>query len=136
MNSSKNQLMDQINKIMQDNKPSVQKVSKADREIAYYESELLSNNIGFPFNQMVSELAPELSDESFGSGKFKRNEYLLTWDKDDSGKFRLALTNIPHSHKKLLSDCPVEFKNDIYLLLPRFIENIAAEAKKMMSSDN
>ncbi len=131
MNTTKSQLLEQMNKIMEDNKPSTTNVSKADREIAFYESELLTNNVAFTFNQKISELAPEFAQEKFGSGNFTREQYLLTWDKLEGEKFRLCLTNIPHSNKKLLTECPQIFKDDIYTLLPRFIENIAKELQKI-----
>jgi hypothetical protein len=134
MSLTKDDLKNQISKIMEQNQPSISKVSKADREIAFYESELLTNNVAFKFQQTVSELAPEYAAQQFGTGKFTREEYMLTWDKHEEKSFRLSLTNIPHNHAKLLTECPNEFKEDIYTLLPRFIENIAQELQKISKS--
>lgn len=122
-------LMNQINSIMKENKPSVAKGSKADREISYFESELLSNSILYPFFQTIAELAPECENEKLGSGSFTRKEYSLGWNKYNNDKFRLTLTNIPHNNVKLLCECPIEFKEELYRFLPRFVESIAEKIK-------
>lgn len=124
------ELKNQMNKIMQENKPSVVYNSQEDRRIREIETELYRAEIKVPFKMTLGELVPELAEEAFAGGSFKHREYALSWEEDSKGDYRLTLTNLPHNHSKVLITTPEPFKKDILPLLDGFLMNFHAVLPK------
>lgn len=122
-------LKNQINKIMQENKPDVVYNSKADKKIREVEQELYAAEVKKPFRMSIAELAPELATAPFGGSGFKRTDYALSWQQDPKGAYRLVLTNLPHNNSKVLMTTPEQFKNDITPLLPQFLARFSEVIK-------
>lgn len=123
------ELKNQMNKIMEENKPRVVYNSPEDRRIREVESELYKAEVKVPFSVTVGELAPELAQQPLAGGTFKRSEYGLSWQEDSKGDYRLILTNLPHKNAKVLITLPDHFKKEILPLLDEFLR-LFAEAIK------
>lgn len=132
MNKSTNldAIKNQINQIMEENKPSVVFNSKEDREIRELEQQITSSNLKEEFSVLISDLDEEKKDSPFGGSGFKRDQYALGWRHWGDGTFRLTLTNIPHKNSKVLIKTPESFKKDICPLLPTFTQLLSNKYKK------
>lgn len=120
------ELRQQVQKITEENKPSVVYNSQEDRKIREFESELTEASVKTEFSLIVSEINQEVATTIFGSGTFKRDQYKLSWTKWENGEFRLVLTNIPHNNSKLVIKLPDVFKKDVVVLLENFTAKFSA----------
>lgn len=117
------ELKNQMNKIMEENKPAVVYNSPEDRRIREIESQLYQAEIKVPFKMPLRELVPELAEQALGGGNFKHRDYALSWQEDNKGSYRLTLTNLPHNHSKVLITVPEPIKKDVMPLLDGFLVN-------------
>jgi len=115
------ELKNKMNKIMEENKPSVVYNSVEDQKIRDLESDLYRAQMKIPFKISLDELVPQLAEQLLGGGNFKYREYALSWQEDSTDSFRLTLTNLPHNHSKILITAPELIKKDILPLLESFL---------------
>jgi signal recognition particle GTPase len=116
-------LKNEINKIMEENKPTVIYNSDVDRAIRELEKFLLSGDVKKDIHFNLAELMPEKAEESFANGQFKYREYQLSWmNAQDS--FRLVLTNIPHKNSKVVIKIPDGYKECLREPMERFYKKI------------
>ncbi len=123
------ELKNQMNKIIEENKPRVVYNSSEDRRIREVETELYKAEVKIPFRVTVGELAPECAELPLAGGSFKRREYALSWQEDNKGDYRLTLTNLPHNNSKVLITAPDAFKKEILPLLDQFLSRFSESLK-------
>jgi hypothetical protein len=119
------ELKSQMNKIMDENKPSVLLNSDADKSIRELEKEITSSGLKENFELRLSDLNQELADTKLAGGQFNYSEYSLSWRHVNEENFRLVLTNLPHKNAKVLLKTPEQFKQAVVELLPSFAEKLS-----------
>ncbi|EQC50636.1 hypothetical protein [Bacteriovorax sp. DB6_IX] len=122
-------LKNQINQIMEENKPAVVLNSDADKTIRELEKEITSSGLKSNFEIRLSDLAPEKAELKLAGGQFTYTDYSLSWKHIGDENFRLILTNLPHKNAKILLKTPLQFKEAITELLPVFSEKLANQFK-------
>jgi hypothetical protein len=119
------ELKSQMNKIMEDNKPSIVLNSDSDKAIRELEKELTSSGLKENFEIRLSDLIPDRASENFAGGQFTFEQYSLSWRNVQDEQFRLVLTNLPHKNAKILIKTPTQFKDAVVDLLPIFAEKLS-----------
>lgn len=116
------QLRNDINKVIEENKPKVVYNKPWDKVIRECELELTKLELKTSFEINLNVVTKNEDNPLLCSGKFKENEYSLQWNTDKDGNYRLILKNIPYNNPKILITLPDSYKEYISNYLKQFIE--------------
>ena len=130
--TSKENLQDAIQEIMNKNQVDAPKRVMSDKKILQYETDLLSSKVNIDHVICIADLIPDERSASFGGGDFTREDYAISWQKWKEKGHRFVLTNIKHSNSKLLMECPDSFKKDTLVVIPDFIQDLASKAQELL----
>ncbi len=116
------ELKKQVNKVMEENKPTVIYNSESDKVIRETEKQLTSAGLKQEFSVNLAMIFDEGLEESMlADGKFKLSEYQLIWGSTGDENFRLILKNIPYNNPKILLSLPEQHKNSIAPKIDNFL---------------
>ena len=124
---NKSEIEDKISQIMSQNKPNLNKdelrLAKdlVATEIRALEKELSLSGATQTFSMNLQELIQEDPEQTFGSHKFTKKDYLIAWEMGQSKQYHFTLTNLTHKHKKLLYLCPDPIRGLCALHLKEFL---------------
>lgn len=123
------QLRNDINKVMEENKPKVVYNKPWDKLIRECELELTSLEYKMPFTINLNQLTQNGDNPLLCGGKFKESEYNLEWNKDINDNFRLILKNLPYNNPKILISLPDTYKEFVSMYLKSFFEKLSDSLK-------
>lgn len=124
------QLKQQIESLNTNKSP----LNKIQREIYFYEQDLISNSISIEHSALLSDLAPDLADEVFGPHNYTRKHYRLNWALQDKS-FCFTITNVIANKTVKLKECPAHLQEIVISHLDVFIERMANEIKSNVEFD-
>lgn len=118
------QLKQQVESLNSNNSP----LTKLQREIFFYEQDLIRSSICFDFSALLSDLDPENASKTFGPHNYTRQNYQLNWHKRDKN-YQLSITNVLANKTVNLKECPSHLQEITIGLLNPFIELMAQNFK-------
>ena len=116
------QLRNDINKVMEENKPKIVYNQPWDKAIRECELELTNLEVKISFDVNLNVLTKNVDNPLLCQGKFKESEYSLQWNTDKEGNYRLILKNIPYNNPKVLITLPDNYKEYVSNFLTQFLD--------------